>query len=151
MLLQHSPSPIGSTRMLQLMTINMFAVHNSQLKGKQYVVTLSRQRSQSSFFLMLAYYHPNPKHISATLHTITFQSFGLFSEICKTSNACVRWKEGSTNMKLNLQTRRCFCTSGHAKGNSKASWRLQTQSLSQGRGIAEMFHYRDHTLGKDWE
>uniref|UniRef100_A0A667HIG5 Telomerase-binding protein EST1A n=1 Tax=Lynx canadensis TaxID=61383 RepID=A0A667HIG5_LYNCA len=31
-LLQHSPSPIGSTRMLQLMTINMFAVHNSQLK-----------------------------------------------------------------------------------------------------------------------
>uniref|UniRef100_A0A5F7ZZH4 Telomerase-binding protein EST1A n=1 Tax=Macaca mulatta TaxID=9544 RepID=A0A5F7ZZH4_MACMU len=31
-LLQHSPSPLGSTRMLQLMTINMFAVHNSQLK-----------------------------------------------------------------------------------------------------------------------
>uniref|UniRef100_A0A5F9CU79 Telomerase-binding protein EST1A n=1 Tax=Oryctolagus cuniculus TaxID=9986 RepID=A0A5F9CU79_RABIT len=31
-LLQHSPSPIGSIRMLQLMTINMFAVHNSQLK-----------------------------------------------------------------------------------------------------------------------
>ncbi|XP_004857224.1 telomerase-binding protein EST1A isoform X1 [Heterocephalus glaber] len=31
-LLQHSPSPIGSTRMLQLMTINMFAIHNSQLK-----------------------------------------------------------------------------------------------------------------------
>ncbi|XP_023618562.1 telomerase-binding protein EST1A isoform X3 [Myotis lucifugus] len=31
-LLQHSPSPVGSTRMLQLMTINMFAVHNSQLK-----------------------------------------------------------------------------------------------------------------------
>ncbi|KAM9597887.1 telomerase-binding protein EST1A isoform 2-T2 [Trichechus inunguis] len=31
-LLQHSPSPIGNTRMLQLMTINMFAVHNSQLK-----------------------------------------------------------------------------------------------------------------------
>nr|XP_035946989.1 telomerase-binding protein EST1A isoform X3 [Halichoerus grypus] len=31
-LLQHSPPPIGSTRMLQLMTINMFAVHNSQLK-----------------------------------------------------------------------------------------------------------------------
>ncbi|XP_004594022.2 telomerase-binding protein EST1A [Ochotona princeps] len=31
-LLQHSPSPIGSVRMLQLMTINMFAVHNSQLK-----------------------------------------------------------------------------------------------------------------------
>ncbi|XP_022451571.1 telomerase-binding protein EST1A isoform X2 [Delphinapterus leucas] len=33
-LLQRSPSPIGSTRMLQLMTINMFAVHNSQLKAQ---------------------------------------------------------------------------------------------------------------------
>ncbi|KAM4046801.1 telomerase-binding protein EST1A [Anomaloglossus baeobatrachus] len=31
-LLQHSPSPIGSTRMLQLMAINMFAVNNSQIK-----------------------------------------------------------------------------------------------------------------------
>ena len=42
-LLQHSPSPIGSTRMLQLMTINMFAVHNSQLKGKECLVSLSTQ------------------------------------------------------------------------------------------------------------
>ncbi|KAG8590167.1 hypothetical protein GDO81_006662 [Engystomops pustulosus] len=31
-LLQHSPSPIGSTRMLQLMAINMFAVNHSQSK-----------------------------------------------------------------------------------------------------------------------
>ncbi|XP_069082252.1 telomerase-binding protein EST1A isoform X1 [Pleurodeles waltl] len=31
-LIQHSPSPIGCVRMLQLMAINMFAVHNSQLK-----------------------------------------------------------------------------------------------------------------------
>ncbi|XP_068272095.1 telomerase-binding protein EST1A isoform X2 [Nyctibius grandis] len=31
-LLQHSPPPIGSTRMLQLVTINMFAVYNSQPK-----------------------------------------------------------------------------------------------------------------------
>ncbi|KAM3934069.1 telomerase-binding protein EST1A isoform 2-T2 [Leptodactylus fuscus] len=31
-LLQHSPSPIGNTRMLQLMAINMFAVNNSQSK-----------------------------------------------------------------------------------------------------------------------
>ncbi|XP_075760553.1 telomerase-binding protein EST1A isoform X3 [Pelodiscus sinensis] len=31
-LLQHSPAPIGSTRMLQLMAINMFAVYNSQPK-----------------------------------------------------------------------------------------------------------------------
>lgn len=32
-LLQHSPPPIGSTRMLQLVAINMFAVYNSQPKG----------------------------------------------------------------------------------------------------------------------
>ncbi|KAM9370719.1 telomerase-binding protein EST1A [Phaethornis superciliosus] len=31
-LLQHSPSPIGSNRMLQLVAINMFAVYNSQPK-----------------------------------------------------------------------------------------------------------------------
>ncbi|NXU50006.1 EST1A protein, partial [Turnix velox] len=31
-LLKHSPPPIGSTRMLQLMAINMFAVYNSQPK-----------------------------------------------------------------------------------------------------------------------
>ncbi|XP_030078072.1 telomerase-binding protein EST1A [Microcaecilia unicolor] len=31
-LLQFSPSPIGSTRILQLMAINMFTIHNSQLK-----------------------------------------------------------------------------------------------------------------------
>ncbi|KAF7244216.1 Telomerase-binding protein EST1A [Varanus komodoensis] len=31
-LLEHSPSPIGSTRLLQLTAINMFAVHNSQPK-----------------------------------------------------------------------------------------------------------------------
>ncbi|OCT94059.1 telomerase-binding protein EST1A [Xenopus laevis] len=34
-LLQHSPSPIGSTRMLQLMAINMFAVYNSHSKDCQ--------------------------------------------------------------------------------------------------------------------
>ncbi|XP_029924178.1 telomerase-binding protein EST1A isoform X2 [Myripristis murdjan] len=28
-LLQHSPSPLGSTRMLQIMTINMFTIHNA--------------------------------------------------------------------------------------------------------------------------
>ncbi|XP_075052780.1 telomerase-binding protein EST1A [Mixophyes fleayi] len=33
-LLQHSPSPIGSTRMLQLMAINMFAVNNAQYKDR---------------------------------------------------------------------------------------------------------------------
>lgn len=34
-LLEHSPPPIGSTRMLQLMAINMFAVYNSQPKGTE--------------------------------------------------------------------------------------------------------------------
>ncbi|XP_018603749.2 telomerase-binding protein EST1A isoform X1 [Scleropages formosus] len=31
-LLQHSPCPLGNTRMLQIVTINMFAVHNAQSK-----------------------------------------------------------------------------------------------------------------------
>ena len=54
-------------------------------------------------------------------------------------------------IELNLQTQRCCCTSGCAEGSSKASRRLQTQSLSRGGGIAEMFHCRDHTLGRDGE
>lgn len=33
-LLEHSPPPVGSSRLLQLMAINMFAVHNSQPKGR---------------------------------------------------------------------------------------------------------------------
>ncbi|XP_051972018.1 telomerase-binding protein EST1A-like [Xyrauchen texanus] len=33
-LLQHSPSPLGSTRMLQIITINMFAIHNAQIRAK---------------------------------------------------------------------------------------------------------------------
>ncbi|KAL0994823.1 hypothetical protein UPYG_G00127600 [Umbra pygmaea] len=32
-LLQHSPSPLGSTRLLQIITINMFTIHNSQSRG----------------------------------------------------------------------------------------------------------------------
>lgn len=55
-LLQHSPSPIGSTRMLQLMTINMFAVHNSQLKAL--VLTPSR---------MMAW---NLAHLHQALHAL---------------------------------------------------------------------------------
>uniref|UniRef100_A0A8C1K9T7 Nonsense-mediated mRNA decay factor n=1 Tax=Cyprinus carpio TaxID=7962 RepID=A0A8C1K9T7_CYPCA len=31
-LLQHSPSPLGSTRMLQIITINMFTIHNAQIR-----------------------------------------------------------------------------------------------------------------------
>uniref|UniRef100_A0A8C2FYD4 Telomerase-binding protein EST1A n=1 Tax=Cyprinus carpio TaxID=7962 RepID=A0A8C2FYD4_CYPCA len=33
-LLQHSPSPLGSTRMLQIITINMFTIHNAQIRGQ---------------------------------------------------------------------------------------------------------------------
>ncbi|XP_051973201.1 telomerase-binding protein EST1A-like isoform X1 [Xyrauchen texanus] len=33
-LLQHSPSPLGSTRMLQIITINMFAIHNAQIRAE---------------------------------------------------------------------------------------------------------------------
>lgn len=33
-LLQHSPSPLGSTRMLQIITINMFTIHYAQIRGK---------------------------------------------------------------------------------------------------------------------
>ncbi|XP_031664685.1 telomerase-binding protein EST1A isoform X1 [Oncorhynchus kisutch] len=32
-LIQHSPSPLGSTRMLQIITINMFTIHNAQSRG----------------------------------------------------------------------------------------------------------------------
>nr|XP_055063990.1 telomerase-binding protein EST1A [Misgurnus anguillicaudatus] len=33
-LLQHSPSPLGSTRMLQIVTINMFTIHNAQIRAQ---------------------------------------------------------------------------------------------------------------------
>ncbi|KTG43957.1 hypothetical protein cypCar_00009545 [Cyprinus carpio] len=33
-LLQHSPSPLGSTRMLQIITINMFTIHNAQIRAE---------------------------------------------------------------------------------------------------------------------
>ncbi|XP_026783660.2 telomerase-binding protein EST1A isoform X1 [Pangasianodon hypophthalmus] len=33
-LLQHSPSPLGSTRMLQIITVNMFTVHYAQTRDK---------------------------------------------------------------------------------------------------------------------
>ena len=33
-LLLHSPSPVGGTRLIQLMAINMFAVDNLSPKGK---------------------------------------------------------------------------------------------------------------------
>ncbi|XP_041864193.1 telomerase-binding protein EST1A isoform X2 [Melanotaenia boesemani] len=34
-LLQHSPSLLGSTNMLQIITINMFAIHNAQKRGEE--------------------------------------------------------------------------------------------------------------------
>jgi hypothetical protein len=33
-LLQHSPVPVSCTRFLQLLALNMFAIENTQLKGK---------------------------------------------------------------------------------------------------------------------
>ncbi|XP_052423477.1 telomerase-binding protein EST1A isoform X1 [Carassius gibelio] len=33
-LLQHSPSPLGSTRMLQIITINMFTIHYAQIRAE---------------------------------------------------------------------------------------------------------------------
>ncbi|KAI4871334.1 hypothetical protein NFI96_003129 [Prochilodus magdalenae] len=35
-LLQHSPSPLGSTRMLQIMTINMFTIHYAQIRAEEH-------------------------------------------------------------------------------------------------------------------
>uniref|UniRef100_W5LDM5 Telomerase-binding protein EST1A n=1 Tax=Astyanax mexicanus TaxID=7994 RepID=W5LDM5_ASTMX len=37
-LLQHSPSPLGSTRMLQIMTINMFTIHYAQTRETRSVL-----------------------------------------------------------------------------------------------------------------
>lgn len=34
MLLQHGPSLLGCTNMLQIITINMFAIHNAHGRGK---------------------------------------------------------------------------------------------------------------------
>ena len=34
-LLQQTPLPVNQTRLLQLLALNMFAVSNTQLKGKQ--------------------------------------------------------------------------------------------------------------------
>ncbi|XP_063812198.1 telomerase-binding protein EST1A isoform X2 [Pseudophryne corroboree] len=48
-LLQHSPSPIGNTRMLQLMAINMFAVNNSQCKDRHSEGSRSAVQDQATF------------------------------------------------------------------------------------------------------
>ncbi|KAM8976872.1 telomerase-binding protein EST1A isoform 2-T2 [Pelodytes ibericus] len=48
-LLHHSPSPIGSTRMLQLMAINMFAVSHSQCKDRQSEGSRSTIQDQATF------------------------------------------------------------------------------------------------------
>ncbi|CAH2219962.1 telomerase-binding EST1A isoform X1 [Pelobates cultripes] len=47
-LLQHSPSPIGSTRMLQLMAINMFAVSHSRCKDRQSEGSRSTTQDQAT-------------------------------------------------------------------------------------------------------
>ena len=38
-LLQHSPSPLGSTRLLQIITINMFTIHYAQSRGNTHTHT----------------------------------------------------------------------------------------------------------------
>ncbi|KAG9485830.1 hypothetical protein GDO78_008745 [Eleutherodactylus coqui] len=48
-LLQHSPSPIGSMRMLQLMAINMFAVNNTQSKDGHLEGYRSAVQEQATF------------------------------------------------------------------------------------------------------
>ncbi len=40
-LLQHSPSPLGSTRMLQIITINMFTIHYAQIRGKDSTLSVA--------------------------------------------------------------------------------------------------------------
>uniref|UniRef100_A0A4W5NZD9 Nonsense-mediated mRNA decay factor n=1 Tax=Hucho hucho TaxID=62062 RepID=A0A4W5NZD9_9TELE len=42
-LLQHSPSPLGSTRMLQIITINMFTIHNAQSRDGEVRSVLQEQ------------------------------------------------------------------------------------------------------------
>uniref|UniRef100_A0AAZ3QQT3 Telomerase-binding protein EST1A n=1 Tax=Oncorhynchus tshawytscha TaxID=74940 RepID=A0AAZ3QQT3_ONCTS len=42
-LIQHSPSPLGSTRMLQIITINMFTIHNAQSRDGEVRSVLQEQ------------------------------------------------------------------------------------------------------------
>lgn len=42
-LLQHGPSLLGSTHMLQIITINMFIIHNNHSRGKAVVFTIQLQ------------------------------------------------------------------------------------------------------------
>lgn len=37
-LLQHGPSLLGSTHMLQIITINMFTIHNNHSRGKAFLI-----------------------------------------------------------------------------------------------------------------
>ncbi|XP_072557548.1 telomerase-binding protein EST1A isoform X2 [Paramormyrops kingsleyae] len=52
-LLQHSPSPLGSSRMLQIVTINMFAVHNAQSKEGQDEVRSPLQEQSTALGLAM--------------------------------------------------------------------------------------------------
>ncbi|XP_072514511.1 telomerase-binding protein EST1A [Salminus brasiliensis] len=47
-LLQHSPPPLGSTRMLQIMTINMFTIHYAQTRGERQGETRSVLEEQTT-------------------------------------------------------------------------------------------------------
>ena len=59
-LLSHSPSPIGNSRMLQLVTINMFAIENAAPKGK-YILYVP---------IMACYLMEAPHHSFSTLLTL---------------------------------------------------------------------------------
>lgn len=47
-LLQHSPLPLGTTRFLQLLALNMFAIENTQLKGEYSVIFLGLSGTRHS-------------------------------------------------------------------------------------------------------
>ncbi|TRZ04374.1 hypothetical protein DNTS_022913 [Danionella cerebrum] len=46
-LLQHSPSPLGCTRMLQIITINMFTIHNARIRAEGQGETRSALEEQA--------------------------------------------------------------------------------------------------------
>ena len=73
LLLDRYLDEIPELRLLKLMALNMFAVENSQLKGKSvlFLLFLFSEESESEFF----------KHVSSSLNYI----------VLKCSHACIPW------------------------------------------------------------